>query len=116
MDRGSHIVFTGGEEKIIREFAAPEIVLTGLRRLCNIDSAVGQVDEFIGSSSTYRVQRAYIPELGLSNKACDSMTKAEMKEQLQRGVSSLDWKDCPLESQLSDYTLWPGTVVLIQYY
>lgn len=114
MDRGSHIVFTGGEEKIIREFSAPEIVLTGLRRLCNIDSGEGQVVEFMGSSSTCRVQRAYIPELGLSNKACDAMTKAEMKEQLLRGVSSLDWRDCPLESQLSDYTLWPGMVVLYE--
>lgn len=108
MDRSSHIVFTGGEEKIIRVFAAPEIVLTGLQRLCNIGSAVEEVDdEFISSS---RVHQAYIPELGLSNKACDGMTKAEMKEQQLRGVSSLDWRDCPLESQLSDYTLWPGMV------
>lgn len=120
MDRGgSHILFTGGEEKIIRVFAAPEIVLTGLQRLCNIGSAVGEVtddDDSIGttSSCTYsnsnRVQRAYIPELGLSNKACDGMTKAEMKEQQSRGVSSVDWRECPLESQLSDYTLWPGAV------
>ena len=106
-------MFTGGEEKIIRVFAAPEIVLTGLQRLCNIASSCtysSSNNNNNNNNNNSRVQRAYIPELGLSNKACDGMTKAEMKEQQSRGVSSVDWRDCPLESQLSDYTLWPGTV------
>jgi len=115
MDGGRHTVFTGGEEKIIRVFSAPEIVLRGLHRLCHIDSAGREGNGEDSSISTGRVQQAYIPELGLSNKACNSMTKDEIKEQQLRGVSSLDWSDCPLESQLSDYTLWPGNCTILLY-
>ncbi len=36
------------------------------------------------------------------------MTNQEIKEQEARGVSVITWRSPPLESQLSDHTLWLG--------
>lgn len=36
------------------------------------------------------------------------MTNQEIKEQEARGVSAITWNAPPLESQLSDHTLWLG--------
>lgn len=52
--------------------------------------------------------RAYIPELGLSNKAAESMSALEKSEMEARNVQTLDWSFAPLEGQLADYTVWPG--------
>lgn len=61
------------------------------------------------------MEQAYIPELGLSNKALDARTEQEAQEQEARGVSHLDWSRPPLESQLADLTLWPGTAHACTY-
>ena len=58
--------------------------------------------------STNRVLRAYIPELGLSNRAAETMSSQEKYEQDARNVQGLDWSHAPLEGQLADYTVWPG--------
>eukprot|EP01034_Spumella_vulgaris_P028955 gene28953-35916_t len=98
----SHVIFTGGEEKLIRVFDAPGIVLQGLKELCDIDSHVDA-----DSHAEGRVVQAYIPELGLSNKAMETMSSQEKREQEARCVSSIDWRFHPLEGQLADHTLWP---------
>lgn len=54
--------------------------------------------------------KAYIPELGLSNKAAEFMSKEELKEQAARGVVALDYSSAPLEGQLADHTIWPGMI------
>lgn len=54
----------------------------------------------------FRVEQAYIPELGLSNKGKESMSHQEIKDQVARGVATLNWRSPPLESQLADHTLW----------
>jgi hypothetical protein len=54
------------------------------------------------------VHRAYIPELGLSNKPAVQMSQDEVVEMEARGVEGLTWETCPLEGQLADYTIWPG--------
>ena len=58
--------------------------------------------------SAPRVRRAYIPELGLSNRASETMSSVEKSEQDARNVKTLDWLHAPLEGQLADYTVWPG--------
>jgi hypothetical protein len=58
--------------------------------------------------SVFRVVRAYIPELGLSNKPFSLMSKTELSEMTARGVEGLDWSRPPLEGQLADWTIWPG--------
>lgn len=54
-----------------------------------------------------RVEKAFIPELGLSNKAIDTMTSEEKKDQEARAVENISWEVPPLEGQLADHTLWP---------
>jgi hypothetical protein len=54
------------------------------------------------------IEQAYIPELGLSNKAQEYMSRQEQTEQQARSVARIKWTAEPLESQLSDLTLWPG--------
>ena len=61
--------------------------------------------------SAPRVRRAYIPELGLSNRASETMSNLEKSEQDARNVQTLDWSYAPLEGQLADYTVWPGQFV-----
>lgn len=99
----SYQIFSGGDEKVIRVFDAPLIVLDGLEKLCGIKPYSEAIDNI------QRVQRAYIPELGLSNKSADLMSKQEKLEQETRNVAGLDWSQPPLEGQLADHTIWPET-------
>lgn len=92
-------IFTGGDEKLIRQFDAPLCVIEGIQKLSSLEKSVS-----INTDKTYR---AFIPELGLSNKAYDLITKQEREELDARNVTTLDWSTIPLESQLSDYTIWP---------
>lgn len=57
----------------------------------------------------FRIHRAYIPELGLSNKPASLMSSAEQSEMDARGVDGIDWTASPLEGQLADWTIWPGS-------
>lgn len=95
-------IITAGEEKLLRVFDMPLCVRRGLRKLCDVD-----VDDDSSKASTEVVDRAYIPELGLSNRAVELMSKAEAAEQEARGVEALDWSAPPLEGQLADHTIWP---------
>ena len=64
----------------------------------------------------FRVYKAFIPELGLSNKAAELMSKQEQIELAARGVTDIDWKkQPPLEGQLSDHTIWPGETFWIKF-
>lgn len=106
----SYQIFSGGDEKIIRVFDAPLIVIDGLEKLCDI-KPYSQSSE----SMQDRVQRAYIPELGLSNKSADLMSQQEQLEQETRNVAGLDWSQPPLEGQLADHTIWPETKKLFAH-
>lgn len=100
---GVHVLYTAGEEKLIRVFDAPATVLRGLEKLAGIIQPL--VVETIGStrcvllsllrsycgrnqrisftfSAYFRIEQAYIPELGLSNKAQEFMSKQEQTEQV----------------------------------
>ena len=100
----------GGDEKIIRVLDAPLVVIDGLRELCDIAPFDTQ------SSREGKIVKAYIPELGLSNKAADLMSKQEQEEQQSRGVVAIDWNSAPLEGQLADHTLWPEVKKLFGHF
>jgi elongator complex protein 2 len=71
LSKESFLIYTAGEEKMIRVFDAPLSVLRGFNELCDLN---------IPYDSGKRVEQAYIPELGLSNKGKDTMTADEKKE------------------------------------
>ena len=122
----SYLLYSAADEKLLRVFDAPSSVIDGLSTLCGIhrnsqskdqnapsnkDSLVdsdGDIHENQQCESTNRVRRAYIPELGLSNRAAETMSSQEKYEQDARNVQGLDWSRAPLEGQLADYTVWPG--------
>jgi elongator complex protein 2 len=93
-------LISGSDEKVIRIFEAPGIVIEGLHRLCGILPNAPRSD---------LIQQAYLPELGLSNKAVEYMSPQDIKEQAARGVLPLDYSSAPLEGQLADHTIWPET-------
>jgi elongator complex protein 2 len=108
------LLLTAADEKLIRMFDAPECVVSGIRTLCGVDYTAGGTgtvapDENVVPDTTNknRILKAFIPELGLSNKAADLMSSQEISEQTARNVASLDWTQAPLESQLADHTIWP---------
>lgn len=93
----SNYIVSASDEKVLRVFQTPSCVIDGLKKLCNITIF----------QDKNNIHRAYIPELGLSNRASDLMNDQEIAEQDSRNVSSLDWITSPLEGQLSDHTVWP---------
>lgn len=97
----AHTIYSAGDEKIIRAFDATSGVLLGLERLSGLSYGGDE------ATAANRVDHAFIPELGLSNKPSEQMTAAEKSELQARNVSSLTWVTPPLESQLSDHTIWP---------
>jgi hypothetical protein len=69
------LLYLAGDEKVIRVLNCPNGVLNGVKKLTEIDI----LDPLVPSnlSNVERVDRAYIPELGLSNKAANLMNKQE---------------------------------------
>ena len=122
----SYLLYSAADEKLLRVFDAPLSVIDGLSTLCGIHRSPQSIDRNALSNkiilhesntdinenqqceSTNRVRRAYIPELGLSNRAAETMSSQEKYEQDARNVQGLDWSHAPLEGQLADYTVWPG--------
>jgi elongator complex protein 2 len=105
----SYLLYSAGDEKMIRILDAPSLVLDGLTSLCDISTTMSpsNATTSVTEGGTGRVTRAYIPELGLSNKPADMMNGEEKANAEARRVAALDWKRAPLEGQLSDYTVWP---------
>ncbi len=88
-----HIMVTGADEKELRVFDATR----------TFDKLLRRVSSHIDSEDTNaRVDLAYIPSLGLSNKA----TASEGAEQDTGGVSESSTQ-LPLERDLGAVSLWP---------
>ena len=98
-----NLLFSGGDEKVIRIFQASQIVIDGLNNLCV--GAKSSLDDDVVSTS--EIPRAFAPALGLSNKAVDLMNSDEKEEMQSRRVELMEWVEPPLEGQLADHTLWP---------
>jgi len=109
----SYLLYSAGDEKMIRVFDAPEVVLDGLSTLCGREregvSSGADVASAASIASNLRIKNAYIPELGLTNRAAHMMSGAEKAEQLSRGTCDMSWASGlpPLEGQLADMTVWP---------
>ena len=112
----SYLLYSAGDEKMIRVFDAPDVVLEGISTLCcptadtDTDTALGTANTASATSATSsRIRNAYIPELGLTNRAANLMNGTEKAEQLSRGTCDVSWISGapPLEGQLADLTVWP---------
>jgi elongator complex protein 2 len=100
-----HTIVTGADEKEIRVFDAPRNALTLLQQV--------MVQESSSSTSTpeddglERVDRAYIPSLGLSNKASATDGAQEDTEGIRSGDEDDEQIHLPLERDLGAVSLWP---------
>ena len=99
-------LYLGSAEKAIRILDASGEVLVGLQKLCKLPHGLDSIQ------LEARIYRAFSPELGLTNKAMDQMSTAELDEFASRGVQEIDWTLPPLQGQLADYTLWPESSTL----
>jgi elongator complex protein 2 len=100
-----HLIVTGADEKEIRAFDAPKVTLQLLNQVAGI--------ELLSSDSVKRVDRAYIPSLGLSNKST-AVDAAEEEGPAEKTLVSTYGKVCPLpmERDLGSVSLWPEIVKL----
>ncbi|GAX17525.1 elongator complex protein 2 [Fistulifera solaris] len=99
-----HLMVTGAEEKELRVFDAPRTTLCMLQ---TIHGEANSVDDDIE-----RVDRAFIPSLGLSNKASAADRAEEADAMEGEGGSdafSLTSVKLPLERDLGVASLWPET-------
>jgi len=109
----SYLLYSAGDEKMIRVFDAPDVVLEGISTLCCPTAGTATVTALgttnTASATSSRIRNAYIPELGLTNRAANLMNGAEKAEQLSRGTCDVSWISGvpPLEGQLADLTVWP---------
>ena len=103
----SYLLYSGADEKVLRVFDAPLCVIDGLNTLSGVNRTQSLSPD-PKDMTVSRVTRAYIPELGLSNRASETMSTQEKLDQDLRNVQTLNWTYAPLEGQLADYTVWPG--------
>jgi WD40 repeat protein len=97
-----HRIVTGADEKEIRVFDAP---LTTIKVL----KATGNTSSTDGSDAFSRAERAYIPSLGLSNKASAADGAEEDTEGVSSASNSQKGFSLPLERDLGAVSLWPET-------
>lgn len=101
--RHRHWIVSGADEKELRIFDAP---MTTLRTLQSITSH-GNFNEQSDKENGGRVERAYIPSLGLSNKASaadgadEDVNEDEHVDEAMQKVQNL-----PLERDLGAMSLW----------
>ena len=97
-----HRLVTGADEKEVRAFDAPKTTLRILKAACGIaESDTDAVD---------RVERAFIPSLGLSNKASAADAAEEDGDNTNAGGQQSESIDCttlPLERDLGAVSIWP---------
>lgn len=93
-----HRIATGGEEKEIRVFDAPKTSLNMLQAVCGIDDNGKEND---------RVERAFIPSLGLSNKASAADAAEEDTPSAGNYESPVHEMRLPVERDLGAVSLWP---------
>eukprot|EP00592_Proboscia_alata_P024841 CAMPEP_0194443780 /NCGR_PEP_ID=MMETSP0176-20130528/126899_1 /TAXON_ID=216777 /ORGANISM="Proboscia alata, Strain PI-D3" /LENGTH=775 /DNA_ID=CAMNT_0039270075 /DNA_START=814 /DNA_END=3141 /DNA_ORIENTATION=- len=95
---GEHKFVSGSDEKQIRVYDAPNATLRLLHTLTQ-NSGLPIQDEPAEDPS--RIERAFLPSLGLSNKSAADEDLAQ--------VSDLNSNALPLERELGVSTLWPET-------
>lgn len=97
-----HIIVTGADEKEIRVFDAPRNALTLLQQVTANSKELRSEDDGLE-----RVDRAYIPSLGLSNKASATDGAKEDEEGIRLAAEDDEQIHLPLERDLGAVSLWP---------
>lgn len=109
-----HLIVSGADEKELRVFDAPLTTVRMLQATCGDDVTK---EEEVVDTTTNRVERAYIPSLGLSNKATAG-DGAEVDTGGDNNGGASDWGletpqdhrtmvKLPLERDLGVISLWP---------
>lgn len=98
-----HTMVTGADEKELRVFDAPKTTLRMLKAATGYES--------MDASNEDRVERAFIPSLGLSNKAsaADAAAEDDVNDRAKSNLdpSTIDQMSLPLERDLGSVSLWP---------
>lgn len=111
-----HRIVTGADEKELRAFDAPKATLRILKAACQSGSGDSGTVPLLGDddATLNRVERAFIPSLGLSNKASATDAAEEDKNTTDGGGSddlqtSLEGTpiSLPLERDLGAVSIWP---------
>jgi elongator complex protein 2 len=102
-----HLMVTGADEKELRAFDAPKSTIRALSAISGCER-VNSSDQIASS----RVERAFIPSLGLSNKASAADAAAEddgMEGTNKSGAEAIpvERMKLPLERDLGAVSLWP---------
>ena len=103
LEASTYQLFSAGDEKIVRVYSPTGEVMRGLQKLVGL-KIKPENGEAIPKLEI--APRAYIPELKLSTKPVSQISEEEQRGMEARGVRALDWVQPPLESQLSDLTVW----------
>ena len=109
-----HRFISGADEKVLRVFDAPVSTLRLLQSLKQSGSAPSE------ESGSWRVERAFLPSLGLSNKATADQEQESSKfsgptndDEFEGSLDTLERKHVdftlPSERDLGVTTLWPET-------
>lgn len=117
-----HRFISGADEKVLRVFDAPVSTLRLLRslkesRLASYNDNKSSLNE---DSASWRVERAFLPSLGLSNKATADQEQDSSKfsgptndDEFAESLDTLERKHfdftLPSERDLGVTTLWPET-------
>jgi elongator complex protein 2 len=95
-----HLMVTGADEKELRAFDAPTATLQLLQQVFGLAQ---------DADSIARVDRAYIPSLGLSNKASAKDSAEEEKPDESENNIKENRLRLPFERDLGAVSLWPET-------
>ena len=100
-----HFIVTGADEKELRAFDAPHMSLNVLKAISG-----GSMEAMTDRDPIQRVERAYIPSLGLRNKATAAEGAEEDTPEGEPSSSSsinASFPHLPLERDLGAVSLWP---------
>jgi elongator complex protein 2 len=97
-----HLIATSGEEKEIRVFDAPKTTCNMLQAVCGVVSNDNSQEQ-----ENNRVERAFIPSLGLSNKASAADAAEEDAPSAGNYDAAVSAMRLPVERDLGAVSLWP---------
>ena len=111
-----HRFVSGADEKVLRVFDAPSSTLRLLSSISRLRDTVTHSNEFLSKGSSWRFERAFMPSLGLSNKATvdTDMESSKFSGPVDNNdlAQTLDMAvelRLPSERDLGVTTLWPET-------
>lgn len=111
-----HRFVSGADEKVLRVFDAPASTLRLFRSITRLRGIVANSNESPPKESSWRSERAFMPSLGLSNKATADTDMESSRfsgpvddNDLARTTDAVEVLRLPSERDLGVTTLWPET-------